>query len=338
MVRVGIIGVGYWGVNLVRTFNDVEGAEVGRVIDQRPGRLQFVEKRYPHIRTSSDVQDAIDDPSLDAIVVATPVPTHFEIAMRVLDAGKHCFVEKPLAFNARDAATLANRGSELGKTIAVGHVYQFSPAVSWMASALANGTFGALHHIDSMRINLGPPKSEVDVLWDLAPHDISILLFLLQSAGYSTKVTRIRAMGSKCYHEALTDLAHVFLEFASGVTAHIHVSWVTTNKIRLLQLSAERSSVIFDDMQPIEKVKVFKEAFDSRIGADDLHAAELSYRPGDIYVPALPKHEPLSLECKHFIDCIASGARPINNAMIGEEVVRLLEDISRVLEEGSENA
>ena len=333
MVRVAIVGVGYWGVNLVRAFNDIEGAQVARVIDQRPGRLQFVEKRYPHIVTSSSIEDALQDDGIDAIVVATPVPTHYEVARRVLEAGKHCFVEKPLSYLASDAEKLARLGEAKGKTIAVGHVYQFSPAVTWMASALANGMFGELHHIDSMRINLGPPKSEVDVLWDLAPHDISILLFLLRSAGYSTKITRLRSMGSKCYHGDLIDLAHVFLEFESGITAHIHVSWVTTNKIRLLQLSAERSSVIFDDMQPIEKVKVFKEAFDSRVGADDLHAAELSYRPGDIYVPALPKHEPLSLECKHFIDCIESGSTPINNASIGVEVVSTLEKIAETMRE-----
>jgi predicted dehydrogenase len=332
LVHVGIIGVGYWGVNLVRAFNDIEGATVRRVIDQRPGRLQFVEKRYPHMLTSAHIADVLQDPEIDAIVIATPVPTHHDLARKVLEAGKHCFVEKPLAFTAEDAQDLATIGHKTGKTIAVGHVYQFSPAVTWMAAALANGTFGALHHIDSMRINLGPPKSEVDVVWDLAPHDISILLFLLQKAGYSTKISRLHAMGSRCYHDELIDLAHVFIEFDSGVTAHIHVSWVTTNKIRLLQLSAERSSVIFDDMQPIEKVKVFKEAFDSRIGADDLHSAELSYRPGDIYVPALPKQEPLSLECKHFIECIESGSTPINDAKIGQEVVAILEQISEALE------
>ncbi len=335
MIGIGIVGVGYWGSNLVRAFNDTEGAEMIGVADMRPGRLNFVEKRYPHIKTTPNLDDLLSNPAIDAIAIATPVPTHYEVAMRVLDAGKHAFVEKPMSYSATDAQSLYEKSVATGLTLAVGHVYQFSPAVEWLTKRLSSGGFGTLFHIDSSRINLGPPFSEVDVVWDLAPHDLSILVYVMWSAGLSTKVKRLHVMGNTFTHEGLADLVHVFIEFESGVTAHIHVSWVATNKVRLMQISSEMGTVVFDDMAPIEKIKVFSGAIDTRIETGENQSGELAYRPGDIFIPTLPRHEPLSAECRHFVDCIATGKEPINGGRIGVEVVRLLEMITNQVNAGA---
>jgi predicted dehydrogenase len=328
MVKIGIIGTGYWGSNLVRAFNDTEGAEIVAVADRKQGRLNFVSKRYPHIRVVSEMDELLGDPTIDAIVVATPVPTHYDVGRRVLEAGKHVMIEKPMAYTLPDASALYELAESLGLVLTVGHVYQFSPAVEWLASRIASGRLGKLFHVDSIRINLGPPYSEVDVVWDLAPHDLSILIYLMWQSGLSTEVARMQVMGNNFVKEALTDLIHIFIEFTCGLTAHIHVSWVTSNKVRLMQISAEHGTVVFDDMQPSEKIKVFSQGVDTRLGADDTQSGELTYRPGDIFIPTLPRHEPLAAECRHFIDCIETGNTPINGGKIGVEVVKLLEMIT----------
>ncbi len=329
MVKIGIIGVGYWGSNLVRAFNDTEGAAIVAVADKKQGRLQFVSKRYPHIHVADDMETLLRDPEIDAIAIATSVPSHFEVGRRVLEAGKHAMIEKPLAYSYSDALKLKELADKLGSVLTVGHVYQFSPAVEWLAARIGSGNLGKLFHVDSIRINLGPPQSEVDVVWDLAPHDLSILVYIMWQAGLPTDVKSMRVMAGSFVKDSLSDLTHIFIEFECGVTAHIHVSWVTSNKVRLMQISAEHGTVVFDDMQPAEKIKVFSQGVDTRINADESQAAELTYRPGDIFIPTLPRHEPLAAECRHFIDCIETGKEPINGGKIGVEVVRLLEMIKQ---------
>ena len=331
MVRIGIVGAGYWGSNLVRSFNDTEGAQIVAVCDKKQGRLGFVEKRYPHIRVTQDMDSLLNDPTIDAMVIATPVPMHYEHGKAVLDAGKHLMLEKPMTHKFSEAAALRDLAAEKGLTLTVGHVYQFSPAVQWLASRIASGKLGQLFHVDSIRINLGPPYSEVDVVWDLAPHDLSILIYIMWQSGLSTEVAKMQVMGNNFVKESLTDLIHIFIEFICGLTAHIHVSWVTSNKVRLLQISAEHGTVVFDDMQPTEKIKVFSQGVDTRVGADDTKSVELSYRPGDIFIPTLPRQEPLSSECRHFIDCIETGNEPLNGGKIGAEVVRLAEMITAAM-------
>lgn len=332
MVKIGIIGAGYWGSNLVRAFNDTEGALVAAVADKKQGRLEFVRKRYPHIQTMPDMESLLSDPNIDAVVVATPVPTHYEVGRRVLESGKHAMIEKPMTYSYEEACKLHEMAESLGKVLTVGHVYQFSPAVEWLATRISSGNLGRLFHIDSIRINLGPPMSEVDVTWDLAPHDLSILIYLMWQSGLSTEVKSLRVMAGSFVKKDMADLTHIFIEFEGGMTAHVHVSWVTSNKVRLMQISAEHGTVVFDDMQPAEKIKVFSQGVDTRIGADESGSAELTYRPGDIFIPTLPRHEPLAAECRHFVDCIETGKTPVNGGKIGVEVVRLLETIKHEIE------
>jgi predicted dehydrogenase len=329
MVKIGIIGAGYWGSNLIRSFNDTEGAAIVAVADRKEGRLQFVAKRYPHIRVTDDMNDLLQDKEIDAIVVATSVPSHYEIGRQVLEAGKHAMIEKPMAYSYDDAYKLHKLADSLDRVLTVGHVYQFSPAVEWLGHRISSGNLGRLFHIDSIRINLGPPQSEVNVVWDLAPHDLSILIYLMWQTGLSTEVRSMRVMAGSFVKDKLADLTHIFIEFECGVTAHVHVSWVTSNKVRLMQISAEHGTVVFDDMQPAEKIKIYSQGVDTRVGADESQAAELTYRPGDIFIPTLPRHEPLAAECRHFVDCIENGKEPINGGKIGVEVVRLLEMIER---------
>jgi len=332
MVKIGIIGAGYWGSNLIRSFNDTEGAAIVAVADKKEGRLQFVSKRYPHIRVTDDMNNLLQDKEIDAIVVATSVPTHYEVGRQVLEAGKHAMIEKPMAYSYADAQKLHVLATARKRVLTVGHVYQFSPAVEWLAARISSGRLGQLFHIDSIRINLGPPQSEVNVVWDLAPHDLSILIYLMWQTGLSTKVKSMRVMSGSFVKEKLADLTHIFIEFECGVTAHVHVSWVTSNKVRLMQISAEHGTVVFDDIQPAEKIKIYSQGVDTRVGADESQAAELTYRPGDIFIPTLPRHEPLAAECRHFVDCIETGKEPINGGKIGVEVVRLLEMIEREIE------
>ncbi len=334
MVKIGIIGAGYWGSNLIRSFNDTEGAAIVAVADRKEGRLNFVSKRYPHIRVTDDMNDLLRDNAIDAIVVATSVPTHYEIGRQVLEAGKHAMIEKPMAYSYADAQKLHELAMVRKRVLTVGHVYQFSPAVEWLAARIGSGNLGKLFHIDSIRINLGPPQSEVDVVWDLAPHDLSILIYIMWQTGLSTEVRSMRVMAGSFVKDTLADLTHIFIEFECGVTAHVHVSWVTSNKVRLMQISAEHGTVVFDDMQPAEKIKIYSQGVDTRVGADESQAAELTYRPGDIFIPTLPRHEPLAAECRHFVDCIETAKEPINGGKIGVEVVRLLEMIEREIEDG----
>jgi predicted dehydrogenase len=329
MVKIGIIGAGYWGSNLIRSFNDTEGAAIIAVADRKEGRLQFVSKRYPHIRVTDNMENLLHDKEIDAIVVATSVPTHYEIGRQVLEAGKHVMIEKPMAYSYADAQKLYALATSLNRVLTVGHVYQFSPAVEWLAARIGSGRLGKLFHIDSIRINLGPPQSEVDVVWDLAPHDLSILIYIMWQTGLSTEVRSMHVMSGSFVKDKLADLTHIFIEFECGVTAHVHVSWVTSNKVRLMQISAEHGTVVFDDMQPAEKIKIYSQGVDTRVGADESQATELTYRPGDIFIPTLPRHEPLAAECRHFVDCIETGKEPINGGKIGVEVVRLLEMIEK---------
>lgn len=329
MVKVGIVGAGYWGTNLIRAFNDVEGAALAAVADRKLGRLSYVEKRYPHVKVTSDLNDLLLDPDIDAIVVATPVPTHHEVGRRVLMAGKHAFIEKPMAYTEQEASELNAIAKQQGLKLAVGHVYQFSPAVEWLIAHATSGQVGKVYHVDTIRINSGPPRSEVDVIWDLAPHDLSILLYYMKMTGLSLQVRDLRVMGHRYTRTNLFDLVHIYIDFECGLSAHIHVSWVTSNKVRLMQISSEKGTIVFDDMAPTEKIKIYSEAVDTRVNADESKSEELTYRPGDIFIPTLPRHEPLGRECAHFIDCILTDRTPINDGDIGVEVVGLLEAISK---------
>lgn len=324
MTSIGIIGCGYWGPNLVRNFHGLPGTRVHTVSDLRSGRLAFIEENYPDIATTANHLDIIDNPEIDAVVIATPVTTHREIAEQAMRAGKHVFVEKPMAHTSVDAWAMVEIAKSTDRVLAVGHIFQFTPGVRRIRQEVRAGRLGKVHHLASTRINLGPPKTTVDVVWDLAPHDLSIILFLLDEMPETVVAT-----GSSFQWKGFVDNAHITLGFASGTTAHVHVSWLSSSKTRLVQLFGETGTIVYDEMLALDgKVKFYDRGFDSRIDAKDGDSLHLGYSTGDIHVLGLEQHEPLRMECSEFIRAIKTGDPVVNDGVIGARVVELLERVS----------
>jgi predicted dehydrogenase len=300
--------------------------------------LEYVKKEFPFIETTKNYKEVIQDKSIQAVCIATPVTTHKDLAEEAMFFGKHVFIEKPMAFSSDEAKSLVETSKKLNKKLAVGHVFQFSPAVRKIKQLLKQQVIGKILHITSTRINLGPPDSDVDVIWDLGPHDFSIILYLLNETPWKVECTKKSYPFNK--HEQLKtkqkvksyDLinnAHIDLSFKSGVTAHVHLSWLSSNKMRFMQIFGTEGSIVYDEMLALDgKVKLFGKGVDTRFknGSDDSH--KLSYQTGDIRVVKLEQHEPLRLECEEFINSILKNTPLINNGEIGLEVVKMLETSS----------
>jgi len=326
LVTIGIIGCGYWGPNLVRNFMGIPGARVKTVCDLRTGRLESIQENYPEVGITTDYQSVIDDEEINAVVIATPVDTHYRLGEQVLRAGKHLFVEKPLALNAADAWALVELARSVGKVLVVGHVFQFAPGVRRIKREIDAGILGKVFHVSSSRINLGPPDPTLDVIWDLAPHDCSIILHLLGETPCG-----VMARGDSYKRNGVIDNAHIELVFPSGATAHIHVSWLSANKMRLMQLFGEKGSITYDEMLALDgKVKRFDNGIDNRLMVGDTDTTQLGYSTGDIHVLQLEQHEPLRMECADFVRAINTGTASVNDGVMGARVVELLETISRV--------
>jgi predicted dehydrogenase len=328
VIRVGIIGCGYWGPNLVRTFSEIEDVRLAWVSDIRPERLSYIAQRYPKIGGTRDAAVVISDPTIDAVVIATPPQTHYELAMSALNAGKHVLVEKPLATSARDGEEMVALSDRLERTLLVGHLFLYAPAVARIRSWLDNGTLGSLYYLSAVRTNVGPPGAVVDALWDLAPHDISIILNVMKEPP-----DEIYAQGGSFTNPKLIETAFLVLRFGDGRLAHIHVGWLTPNKVRLMRMVCSQGEVVYDDMQPVQKVQVHNPAIDNRVQAGAAGGA-LSYGSGGIWSPPLETYEPLRAECLDFVGSIRTGKRPLSDGQAGVEVVRVLEAASRCLRDG----
>ncbi len=325
-LRVGIVGAGYWGPNLIRTFVSIPGCEVAGVCDQRPGRLQYIAERFPNLPLTDRYDDLLADPTVAAVAVATPVSTHRSLAEAALVAGKHVLVEKPLARTSVDAYALVRAAERAGRILATGHVYVYHPAVTALCEAVYSGRFGKLCYAESSRVNLGPPASEVDVIWDLAVHDVSILLSLVNDIPHE-----VRAEGRRYKHPTFADVAFVTLNFASGFLAQHYVSWLSPVKVRRFFIAGTTGSATFDDMRDEAKLLLSDVGEDSRIGAKDTDARELFYGPGEICAPSLPAVQPLEVECAHFLECIRTGRSPRADGQSGLVVVQVLEAVARSL-------
>jgi predicted dehydrogenase len=318
LTTLGIIGCGYWGPNLVRNFHGIPGANVKTVSDLRPGRLESLKGSYPQIGTTLDYRQIIDDPEIDAVVIVTPVETHYALA------------EKPLTRNSREGWALVEQARSLGRVVAVGHVFQFAPGVRRIKREIEAGSVGKVHHISSTRINLGPPDPKLDVVWDLGPHDVSIILHLLGETP-----VEVRADGQSYQRSGVIDNAHIHMAFPSGSTAHIHVSWLSASKTRLLQLFGERGSIVYDEMLALDgKVKLYDRGIDNRTNVGDNEAVTLGYSAGDIHLLHLEQHEPLNMECREFIRAVDGGGTIPNDGEMGAKVVELLEWASEEIHGG----
>ncbi len=328
-MNIGIIGIGYWGPNLVRNFYNNSKCKKLFVSDLREGRLEYIKNLFPDASVTTNSNQLLEDKSIDAIVIATPVTTHKDLAIRALINKKHVFIEKPLTDNYDDACEILDFAKKMDKIVAVGHIFQFSPSVTAMKNFINEGKPGELFHFNSQRINLGPPHASIDVVWDLAPHDLSILLYLFDE--YPNK---INAYGESRWWNGITDNAHIFIEFPSKKSAHIHVSWLSSNKTRKIMLFSENGNFEYDETKSDEeKVIFYDKGIDNRIDQKSSEKTKLQYGVGEVTKLILPKGEPLALEVDSFLDSVKYGIEPINNGEIGKEVVRILEITSQVIKE-----
>src|SRR6266545_2525575 len=309
-VRVGVIGCGYWGPHLVRNLHDITDSELVAVSDVRPERLEYVGARYPGVRRFIDHQELLAT-DVEAVVVASPIDTHYAIAREALLAGKHVLVEKPLATSVVEAAHLVALAYRQGRVLMTGHTFVYNPAVEELRRRVEAGDLGQIYYGDAARLNLGLFQRNVNVLWDLAPHDISILMHVLgQRPGV------VSARGSTCVRAAVHDVCYLELHFSGGAAAHAHVSWLDPDKVRRLTLVGDRRMAVFDDVSSSAKLRIYDRGVECPV-TDNYGEFELAYRHGEIVIPYIAWREPLRLECEHFLQCVRSGARPLSDGEQG---------------------
>jgi predicted dehydrogenase len=324
-IRVGVIGAGYWGPNIVRNLHEAPGAEAVAVADLSPERLDAIHKRFPAVRVTTDYRTLLDDPSIDAICVVTPVGTHRRLAEEAFAAGKHVFIEKPLAQSVSDAEAIVRARERAGTTLMVGHTFVYNPAVEVVKGILDSDGVGKVYYLDSQRVNLGLHQFDTNVLWDLGPHDVSITLYWLDQ-----EPEWVQCTGACFSQPGIEDVVFLMIGFPSGAIAHAHLSWLAPSKLRTTTVIGSQKMVIYDDNQSVEKVKIYDQ------GVEKLEADELrrSYRAGDIHSPRVPMTEALQVEMRHFIDCVRDGTKPRTDGEAGLVVVRVLELAMRSLRSG----
>jgi predicted dehydrogenase len=324
-VRVGVIGAGYWGPNIVRNLYEAPGAEAVAVADLSQDRLDAITKRFPALRVTTDYREIIGDPSIDAVCVVTPVNTHRKLAEEAFAAGKHVFVEKPLAKTVSDAEAIVRAGERAGKTLMVGHTFVYNPAVVVVKGILESKGIGRVHYLDSQRVNLGLHQFDINVLWDLGPHDVSIALYWLNE-----EPEWVQCSGACFVQPNIEDVVFLMIGFPSGAIAHAHLSWLAPSKLRTTIVIGSKKMVVYDDNQAVEKVKIYDQ------GVEKLESDELrrSYRAGDIHSPRVPMTEALQVEMRHFIECVRDGKKPRSDGEAGLTVVRVLELAMRSLRSG----
>lgn len=317
-LRIGVIGYGYWGPNLVRNFFGREGCTVTAVADLKAENLKKVRQNYPMIRTVDQASALIADPAVDAVAIATPVSSHFSLAKAALEAGKHVLVEKPLCHSVREAEELQSLAERQRLVLMVDHTYVYTGAVRKLKEIIDDGTLGKLTYFDSMRINLGLLQKDTSVLWDLAPHDLSILAYLLDRPPLS-----VQAIGYRHVAAEHDEIAHLHLQYEGNFHAHIHVSWLSPVKMRLVLLGGCKRMAVYDDVEPSEKIRIYDRGVDNE--ATDVTAFNPVYRSGDVLIPHLDRTEALAREAAHFVECVREGKPPLTGARSGIAVVRLLE-------------
>jgi predicted dehydrogenase len=325
VIRVGVIGAGYWGPNIVRNLYEAPGAEAVAVADLSQDRLDAIRKRFPALRVTTDYRELIGDRTIDAICVVTPVGTHRALAEEAFAAGKHVFVEKPLAKTVSDAEAIVRAGERAGKTLMVGHTFVYNPAVAVVKRILEAKGIGDVHYLDSQRVNLGLHQFDINVLWDLGPHDVSIALYWLDE-----EPEWVQCTGACFVQDGIEDVVFLMIGFPSGAIAHAHLSWLAPSKLRTTIVIGSQKMVVYDDVQAVEKVKIYDQ------GVDKLESDELrrSYRAGDIQSPRIPMTEALQVEMRHFIECVRDGKKPLSDGEAGLQVVRVLELAMRSLRSG----
>jgi predicted dehydrogenase len=328
-LRFGQIGYGYWGPLMLRNLAKQKNAEVALLADLSEQRLADAQRTYPGLPVTRDPADVLSAPDIDAVYIATPLATHFDLARQALVQGKHVLVEKPLTDSAVAARTLIKLAEEQGLILMVGHTFEYSPEVEYLRKLYTSGELGRTYYINSSRLNLGLFRRDADVIWDLAPHDFSMINFILGMAPVA-----VSARGAACVHDGLLDVAYMDLKYPNKIIAHVHVSWLNPNKERRFTIVGDRRMVCYDDTAGNEKIKVYDRGVDRPDYASNFGEFQLSYRYGEIVIPFVKGEEPLSVECQHFTEAIRTGVPPRSNGTVGLHVVQTLEAAHQSLAQG----
>lgn len=318
MVNLAVLGIGYWGPNLLRNFSQIDGVTVVAVCDADTARLAYIHQKHPEPRLIEDYTEVLADSSIQAVAIALPAKLHYRIAMEALQAGKHVFVEKPLALSSEECLQLIHVAEENDKVLMVGHTFEYNAAVNVLKDEIQKGALGEICYINSQRLNLGKIRQDVNVMWNLAPHDISIILYILQQEPLA-----VSARGVSYIQDGIEDVVFIDLVFESGVRAHIHASWLDPVKVRRMTIVGSEKMAVYDDMEE-NKIAVY----DAGIDKTDMG---FSYRRGSTLFPEVNFLEPLNVECTHFIQCIANHQRPRTDGYDGLRVIKVLEAAQRSL-------
>jgi predicted dehydrogenase len=328
-VRVGVVGLGYWGPNLARNFDRLPESELAWICDASEESRARWARELPSARMAADLDELLADDSLEAVAVATHVPSHAELAERVLGAGKHCFVEKPLAQSVTEAERVVEAAEEAGRVLMVGHLLEYHPGLDKLRDLVVSGELGDIRYIYGNRLNLGKLRADENALWSLGAHDVSVVLRLADEEPYEC-----RAVGESYMREGVEDVVFCYLRFPSGLAAHLHLSWLDPHKERRFTVVGSKRMATFDDMEVENKVTVYDKGFDQ----DFASYGEYIARSGDVHSPRVSNEEPLRIECRHFVERVRDGGIPRSDGEAGLRVVRVLEALQQSLEESSRAA
>jgi predicted dehydrogenase len=320
MINIGIIGYGYWGPNLVRNFAETPGASVYAVADLDAKKLEQVQRRYPAVKTTSNFLDLLKEPRIHAIAIATPVSSHFELAMAALKAGKHVWVEKPITETSMQARKLIDEAERRKLTLIVDHTFVYTGAVRKMREIVASGDLGSVYYYDSIRVNLGLFQRDVSVISDLAVHDFAILDYLI-----GEHPVAVSASGMTHFPGTPENLAYITLFYGSGTIAHVNVNWLAPVKVRQILLGGSKKMIVYDDMEASEKIKVYDSGVSFTDDPQKIYQLRVGYRSGDMWAPKLDTMEALRVEGEHFVKCVEAQERPITDGKLGVRVVELIE-------------
>lgn len=329
MVNVGVIGYGYWGPNLVRNYEQMPESNLVACCDLNPDNLKKVKALYPKVEVTQQIDDLLNNPSIDAVVIASSAVTHYDLAKKALLAGKHVMVEKPLTLSSETSRELIDIADKAGCILMVGHLLEYHAAVDYVRGLVAAGELGDIQYLYTQRLNLGQVRTDENALWSLAPHDISIIFYLLGGK----EPAEVSARGQSYITEGIEDVVFCSISFKDNTMAHIHVSWLDPHKIRKLTVVGNKKMAVFDDMESSEKIRIY----DKGVGANPdyrTYGEDLTLRFGDITIPSVKMKEPLRAECEHFIQSIQTGQRPRSDGYNGLRVVKVLEAAQKSLKSG----
>lgn len=334
MLKLGIIGLGHWGPNYVRCFLSIDEVNISVVCDRDSSALSRIKKIHPFLETTSNYKDVLNNASLDAVVVATPASTHFDLGLKALEAGKHVLIEKPLCLKLPQASRLVKQAASKNKILMVAYTFLYNPAVRKLKELVERGELGEIYYLHATRTNLGPVRSDVNALWDLAPHDLSIFYYLL-----GCWPQEVSATGGVYLQKNTEDVVAVSLRYRDGATGHIHASWLDPRKVRQITVIGSKKMALFDDLDPVSPVKIY----DKGVMKTRFEKAYASYeefkiltRDAGVMAPKVAEEEPLKVQCSHFVECLKSNAQPLTNGQVGFEMLYVLNALTKSLKKNGQ--